>query len=213
MRAFILAFVVLFWAPHMTTWASTYDTFAPESSTRSANATVDFIENNRKAFWPFQVELGKNTSFSWGQVRIAREQGKLLEFLCGDCVCRTAGLLPDGRVVYHRFLRPDEKVAVVGDKAVFVVKCGNPLVCTSAPWMKPAPLPTPPPPTPVAVEKPPEEPRIGCTDGSVQYSMGYWQNPGIGGWFGSSGHGYSWTNSHHDGVECVWDSNSSEGER
>ena len=175
------------------TYASTYETFAPESDNRSAVATVDFIESNQKGFYPFQAELKKkeNAQMGWGDVLIARENGTLVEYECGDCACETAGLLPNGDVRYWRFLTRKERVAVIDDKAIFVVKCGNPVRCTRAPWMKPKIIP-PAPPSPQPPPAPPEAPQRSSNCRVTEDYTAYWPVVGPGQvWIGPHGSGIS----------------------
>lgn len=157
-----------------------------------------------KYFWQFQEELQKSTGLHFGHLTEAVERGTLSVRPCGNCRLETAGIR-NNTSVYHRHVRPEEPVAYLGDTPVFLPACGNPVrPLERAPPQVVAP-PSVPEPAPQPIVAEPEPPQEGCTDGAVWYTSGHWENPGAYGfWIGSSGHGYSWTTSHHDGAVCTW---------
>lgn len=192
--------------------ATTYDPYVVRSDVRTAEATVGMLEGS-PYFWQFQVELQKNTGLQFGHLTRAVELGILVTKLCGTCELETAGIRK-GESVYHRHVRPEEPVAYLGEVPVFLPACGNPTRLLKS-TVTPKVLPPAPPPPPVArKEKPVPKPKLeGCTDGTVQYTTGYWEHPNIYGfWSGGSGGGFSWVTSHHAGMTCTWEHSDSDGD-
>jgi hypothetical protein len=145
----------------------------------------------------FERELVREHNMTFAELRRTR----LIVYPCGDeCTLETAYIGEDGRSHYWRNVEGHEPVAgfISNNRfyPLFLPACGNPVRPVALPEAMPEP----------AIE--PLQPTYGCTDGTVQYSTGSWQNPGVPGYWGwgSGGHGYGWTISHHRGMVCNWPS-------
>jgi hypothetical protein len=174
-----------------------YGTYIPRAEDRTAEQAVrDMIRSPHRG--EFERELAREHGVTFTELR----RTTLITYPCGEaCSLETAGIGEDGRSHYWRNVESHEPVAgfIRNNKfyPLFLPECGNPVRAVDVPVVVPEPEP--------------EQVTYGCDDGTVQYSSGYWHNPATWGRWGSGGHGYGWTISHHRGMNCVWPSQRLEG--
>ncbi len=173
-------------------------TYIPRADRTAEQAVRELVRSPHRA--EFERELIREHSMTFAELRRTR----LIVYPCGgDCALETAYIGEDGRSHYWRTVEAHEPVAGYINSnrfyPLFLPACGNPVRSIALPEVVPEPV----------IE--PTESQYGCTDGSVQYSTGYWHNPATWGRWGSGGHGYGWTVSHHQNIICVWPAQNPEG--